>query len=1023
MRRAEACLSAASSDISPQDRIKKIKQARKHLALATLSFADCDMEEEMEPAVQRLEKRIKEAESSAASSEQGMSALSKAEQALGQERWDDVEAACARALEAFEAAGEIGQIFVIEELQKRAGVAKVKAGHRQGGEKAGKAAREALTKGLLQQASDHAKVAKQEYAKSGFSIPKPLLALFEDIETAHNNVQKQAWINEGDQAVAQAESCIASQAVGDAAVALAKAQDAYTKAGALPVKEALLSKLEQCIREIEDKRSAKSKGLQLLAEAEIMYSRSAEMHDKEKASVLSEASTLAINAWSALNQAGAADSDVQAAAALKTRIQDERERLAARMRCVEALDSAESSLQGGKIEAAKLQIEQARAELEMSGRGPDLVARLGDAERRIQAGTQAQDVKRRVSEALEAARTALELSQLPGRRDKVAHARIHANTAREALGEASREDREELAENVQGMLDRVSEAEKWAAGCEEGDRLVALARESMEEGSLDEAAGHCRAAIAAYTRASAADLLREAQQLSKQVENAQLCADGASEMDDAAAALQEDDHDEAFKACARARTYYERAGALDQVHRVDVFEQRIQQARAQRAAEVQGRRQLAEAREALARGDTQAAQSQLDLSKAAFAEAGSDMTQAFEASFREIEAELEEARGNAQRNKKAEELLHSAETALVRGDVVTARFDVSQAKDCARDLALISIADTLLARIIAIESALQGREHGERILNAAERAIGACSYAEAVSLLQECRQAFTQAGMMADMEARVASLEAMAREGVHQDAARKEAVQAMREAEAALEFGELDRAKTLAVRALVLLEKFEAPIAEIAIAKDVLQRVDAAIDTKTAKERVLAALDAAERLVAEEKFEAAKAQASMARSEIHKAFDESSDTAQQLKALEERIDKSMHAQDVKKRVSEALEAARTALELSQLPGRRDKVAHARIHANTAREALGELAESATADIDTETVDWHHRSLRDVLERDMHDTEERVREAERWVIGCEEGDRLVALARESMEEGSLDEAAGYCRAAIAAYTGS
>ncbi len=272
---------------------------------------------------------------------------------------------------------------------------------------------------------------------------------------------------------------------------------------------------------------------------------------------------------------------------------------------------------------------------------------------------------------------------------------------------------------------------------------------------------------------------------------------------------------------------------------------------------------------------------------------------------------------------------------------------------------------------------------------------------------------------MEDMESRVAAMESLASEGAQQDDARREAAIAMQEAEVALQLGDHNEAKTLAAKALIMLQKFDAPFAEVAVAKNLTQRIDAIIDRNKGMERALAALNAAENALAENRLEAAQAQASIARSETSQYGDYcDADVTKRLYDLESRVTQAMQAYDTKKRVHEALEAARTALELSQVPGRRDKVAQARHYIDTAHAALAEC--TATSEYTQSNSDLLNLGQ---LESDMCEVDNHVCAAEKWVVGCEEGDRLVSLARLSMEEGSWDEAAGHCRDAMNAYAGA
>jgi tetratricopeptide (TPR) repeat protein len=220
----------------------------------------------------------------------------------------------------------------------------------------------------------------------------------------------------------------------------------------------------------------------------------------------------------ALERGGGGGGEIGVAIDVKARAQSLRESSGALQRGLSALADAEASLKQGKLEQAQLQSGSARKELGAGGGGfsqeeAQAMSRLLALEADIESRMQAVDVHRRIPALLEAAETALELSQLPGRRGKVAEARGHVQKAIEALASAKDDVRRELQAGVGEVEGKVKAREEWARWCDQGDELLSSARASLAEGELDEASKACRGAKERYEKVSAHEMLKHVEEV------------------------------------------------------------------------------------------------------------------------------------------------------------------------------------------------------------------------------------------------------------------------------------------------------------------------------------------------------------------------------------------------------------------------------------------------------------------------------------------------------------------------------
>jgi hypothetical protein len=193
----------------------------------------------------------------------------------------------------------------------------------------------------------------------------------------------------------------------------------------------------------------------------------------------------------------------------------------------------------------------------------------------------------------------------------------------------------------------------------------------------------------------ASDLVKEAENVSKQVDSAQLCADGASEVADAATALEEENFEEAREACARARTYYDRATAVLSstsnsghshamvakcVREVDAMEARIQQSRGENEARISAWSCIELAQNAIDIGDLESARTNVASARAAMPRF-TDHDGKLSGAVSEVEARLHDVL--MERNKDAARKSIDAAKEALQAE----RYDKAQgALDQARDV-------------------------------------------------------------------------------------------------------------------------------------------------------------------------------------------------------------------------------------------------------------------------------------------------------------------------------------------------
>ena len=208
-----------------------------------------------------------------------------------------------------------------------------------------------------------------------------------------------------------------------------------------------------------------------------------------------------------------------------------------------------------------------------------------------------------------------------------------------------------------------------------------------------------------------------------------------------------------------------------------------------------------------------------------------------------------------------------------------------------------------------------------------------------------------QAGKVGDKESELASIEEQARAGVMTVQARAEGQRLTKDADTLLGRKEYAAAVQAVTRALAELERGRAPASDVAIAMGVKQQAESELAKEVCRARGVAALSSGEAALSEGRYEAAKVQADLAAEELGKAGREGAEELfSRLSALKGGIEGTLSEADIRRRISTAIEAAETALELSQLPGRRGKVAEARTQVSKAIEALVCAKESVRTEL-------------------------------------------------------------------------
>ena len=161
-------------------RVSKVEQAMSHVARARETVAAARVSDR-DQVLQDMQAQCSEMLKWAKLVEQAHSAKCKAEDALKDKEWERVVSEADTAIEAFEAAGEMDQVYSMEDLKQRAAQAQARAHHCQRGDEAVKRAHEALEDGQVTLASEQALSATSEYAAAAAGIPAGLKALLQRI--------------------------------------------------------------------------------------------------------------------------------------------------------------------------------------------------------------------------------------------------------------------------------------------------------------------------------------------------------------------------------------------------------------------------------------------------------------------------------------------------------------------------------------------------------------------------------------------------------------------------------------------------------------------------------------------------------------------------------------------------------------------------------------------------------------------------------------------------------------------------
>ena len=161
-------------------RVSKVEQAMSHLAKARETVAAARISDR-DQVLQDMQGRCSETLKWAKLVEQAHSAKCKAEDAFKDKEWERVVSEADTAIEAFEVAGEMDQVYSMEDMKQRAAQAQARAHHCQRGDEAVKRAHEALKDGQVTLASEQALLATSEYAAAAAGIPAGLKSLLQRI--------------------------------------------------------------------------------------------------------------------------------------------------------------------------------------------------------------------------------------------------------------------------------------------------------------------------------------------------------------------------------------------------------------------------------------------------------------------------------------------------------------------------------------------------------------------------------------------------------------------------------------------------------------------------------------------------------------------------------------------------------------------------------------------------------------------------------------------------------------------------
>ena len=223
--------------------MRQVVEARQILDAARLSQRD--------QALHDMQKRTEEVLKWVRLVEDAEIAKTKAQHALVSKMWEAVVMYSDAAIDAFEAAGEMDQVYAMEDVKQRAAQAQARQQHGVNADEAVARGETALKTALLTTASNEAQCATDEYVAAAVGLPDKLRSLLQRISEAvaaadaAASAAKAAQLREqGNQALEDAGACIADKDFDDARLAIAKARSFFEQANCLHDISGVLASLE-----------------------------------------------------------------------------------------------------------------------------------------------------------------------------------------------------------------------------------------------------------------------------------------------------------------------------------------------------------------------------------------------------------------------------------------------------------------------------------------------------------------------------------------------------------------------------------------------------------------------------------------------------------------------------------------------------------------------------------------------------------------------------------------------------------
>ena len=1005
-------------------KMSKVEQATRQVAEAR-EVASAAGISERDEALHNMQARAEEVLEWARLVEKAQRHKAKAEHALSAKQWEAVVAEAEEAIEAFEAAGEMDQVYAMDDLKQRAAQAKARAHHMQLADAALARGKEALKNGEVSDAKKEAQVSTDEFAKAAAGMPKELKALLHGISEAVAAAEAQAAAaraallrEQGMQAVEDAEASIQDGEFDDARLAIGKARSFFEQAKCFDEMSQVLSSLDAMVARGEGRDNCLKRARAAFEACKLGLERAAaEQEGKERRAVLTSARDECYNAIAGFQEAEEEDMAAQARRVLIDVDQ--------RIRETNNSDEADAAIAAAERHLAELRLDEARRVaaqamllLAKGGLLEDREAQVADLEERIQKEEVRQRARQEARKALTAASTAIELSRLPGRAASLEEARSHLARAEQLLPEASDT---ELAQDVADAKHRLDVAAQWLQELEDGDAELEDARKHLSSGAWEEAHDCGETALQVFRRLDVAASIAAAEKLLADIASKRVRAKGEEELRKGEEALGEDDAVTAEAHARAAREVFSEAAAADGVMAAEELLRRIREARERDATVAEGSALLAQAEALMNAADFAGARRALSHARVAFLRAA---VHDGEEEVREVEERLGVMEAAAAALREGRQAVEEAKQCLgnVPPDTVAAKFAAQRARAalercreevCApcmhgdvRELSShVQSVEEAIAALLDVQSVQEtvsallakGRsclvkeelEEAEEVLGRARQVLdkmengGGESLQQAVEMQEELRVMREEVGH------------------------RQEGEKLLAEAEESLRAVQLNAAEAKAQQALAALNKAQKRLRVDALQQQthrLILRIAEKIGKEAKKEHAQASLKAAQDCIDERSLEAARVHCEEARESLVKAG-ALQELEGEVRAVEARISQLQALDVLRRKAEQAVGMANTALDLVRVPGKRDgKLAEAKEHvasAETLHQAMLEVHPNTVASVVGEIVAAGQEvaSVLDELQR-------RLAAEDEWARACVAGEEALALARQAHSEGEL-----------------